>query len=177
MQKINTRQNQGIFGISYLVLYNVTAHFEHNAKILFGHFQLKNTQLIHPNTLSLMHEKTPQQTKITYAVANQHLHITIRVREILNHIKMHDFSLEYVAKHLHMSDRTLKRQLAMEGTSFSILLDEMRYGHAQSLLSCTDITLKQIAEKLGYSDVANFSRAFKRWSGRRPSNWRKDPYL
>jgi AraC-like DNA-binding protein len=37
--------------------------------------------------------------------------------------------------------------------------------------------LEQIADELGYSDVANFSRAFKRWSGRSPSNWRKDPYL
>ena len=37
--------------------------------------------------------------------------------------------------------------------------------------------MKQIADELGYSDVANFSRAFKRWSGRSPSNWRKDPYL
>ncbi|WP_313660029.1 hypothetical protein, partial [Acinetobacter variabilis] len=32
-------------------------------------------------------------------------------------------------------------------------------------------------DELGYSDVANFSRAFKRCSGRSPSNWRKDPYL
>jgi AraC-like DNA-binding protein len=75
-----------------------------------------------------------------------------------------------------MSDRTLKRQLAAEGT-FSTLVDEVRYRHATSLLSRTDYTLELIADELGYSDVANFSRAFKRWSGRSPSNWRKDPYL
>ena len=39
------------------------------------------------------------------------------------------------------------------------------------------LRLEQIADELGYSDVANFSRAFKRWSGRSPSSWRKDPYL
>ncbi len=49
--------------------------------------------------------------------------------------------------------------------------------YATSLLSRTDYSLEQIADELGYSDVANFSRAFKRWSGRSPSNWRKDPYL
>ncbi|MNE81766.1 HTH-type transcriptional regulator AppY [compost metagenome] len=78
---------------------------------------------------------------------------------------------------LHMSDRTLKRQLAAESTSFSTIVDEVRYRHATSLLSRTDYSLEQIADELGYSDVANFSRDFKRWSGRSPSNWRKDPYL
>ncbi len=71
-----------------------------------------------------------------------------------------------------MSDRTLKRQLAAEGTSFSNLVDEVRYRHATSRLSRNpDYTLQEIADELGYSDVANFSRAFKRWSGRSPSNW------
>lgn len=103
--------------------------------------------------------------------------IAMRVRDILTHSEQHYLSIENVAERLHMSDRTLKRQLAAEGTSFSTLVDEVRYRHATSLLSRTDFTLEQIADELGYSDVANFSRAFKRWSGRSPSNWRKDPYL
>ena len=103
--------------------------------------------------------------------------LAMRVRDILTHAEQHYLSIESVAEQLHMSDRTLKRQLAAEGTSFSTLVDEVRYRHATSLLSRTDYTLEQIADELGYSDVANFSRAFKRWSGRSPSNWRKDPYL
>lgn len=103
--------------------------------------------------------------------------LSMRVRDILTNSEQHYLSIEQVADRLHMSDRTLKRQLAAEGTSFSTLVDEVRYRHATSLLSRTDYTLEQIADELGYSDVANFSRAFKRWSGRSPSNWRKDPYL
>lgn len=103
--------------------------------------------------------------------------LAMRVRDILTHSEQHYLSIENVADLLHMSDRTLKRQLAAEGTSFSTLVDEVRYRHATSLLSRTDYSLEQIADELGYSDVANFSRAFKRWSGRSPSNWRKDPYL
>ncbi|MEG2358429.1 AraC family transcriptional regulator ligand-binding domain-containing protein [Acinetobacter sp.] len=103
--------------------------------------------------------------------------LAMRVRDILTHSEQHYLSIEAVADRLHMSDRTLKRQLAAEGTSFSTLVDEVRYRHATSLLSRTDFTLEQIADELGYSDVANFSRAFKRWNGRSPSNWRKDPYL
>jgi AraC-like DNA-binding protein len=103
--------------------------------------------------------------------------IAMRVRDILSQAEQYYLSIEHVAERLHMSDRTLKRQLAAEGTSFSTLVDEVRYRHATSLLSRTDYSLEQITDKLGYSDVANFSRAFKRWSGRSPSNWRKDPYL
>ena len=103
--------------------------------------------------------------------------LAMRVRDLLTNAEQHYLSIEHVAEQLHMSDRTLKRQVAAEGTSFSTLVDEVRYRHALSLLSRTDYTLEQIADALGYSDVANFSRAFKRWSGRSPSNWRKDPYL
>lgn len=103
--------------------------------------------------------------------------LAMRVRDILTDSEQHYLNIESVANYLHMSDRTLKRQLAAEGTSFSNLVDEVRYRHATSLLSRTDYSLEQIADELGYSDVANFSRAFKRWSGRSPSSWRKDPYL
>ena len=103
--------------------------------------------------------------------------LAMRVRDILTNAEQHYLNIENVAERLCMSDRTLKRQLAAENTSFSNIVDEVRYRHATSLLSRTDYSLEQIADQLGYSDVANFSRAFKRWSGRSPSNWRKDPYL
>ncbi|MFE1971227.1 helix-turn-helix domain-containing protein, partial [Acinetobacter baumannii] len=71
----------------------------------------------------------------------------------------------------------VRSDICKYSATFSTLVDEVRYRHATSLLSRTDYSLEQIADELGYSDVANFSRAFKRWSGRSPSNWRKDPYL
>ncbi len=63
--------------------------------------------------------------------------IAMRVRDILTNSEQHYLSIESVAERLHMSDRTLKRQLAAEGTSFSTLVDEVRYRHATSLLSRT----------------------------------------
>ena len=107
--------------------------------------------------------------------------ISMKVREILTrHLPQdpektgHLLGIEAVAERLHMSDRTLKRQLSREGTTFSNIVEEIRYRHATALLSRTDFTLDQIAEQLGYSDLTNFSRAFKRWSGRSPSQWRKE---
>lgn len=107
--------------------------------------------------------------------------VSIKVREILTRHLPQDadhnglfLGIEAVAERLHMSDRTLKRQLSREGTTFSTIVEEIRYRHATALLSRTDFTLDQIAEQLGYSDLTNFSRAFKRWSGRSPSQWRKE---
>lgn len=82
-------------------------------------------------------------------------------------------SAESVAKRLHVSTRTLKRQLATVGTTFSEVLDDSRRNHAMLLLEARDRTLESIADELGYYDVANFTRAFKRWTGRTPATYRR----
>lgn len=132
-------------------------------------------KLVHADAIASQIAINQCETELS-ALGERH-RLAMRVRDILTNSEQHYLSIEAVAERLHMSDRTLKRQLAAEDTSFSTLVDEVRYRHATSLLSRTDFTLEQIADELGYSDVANFSRAFKRWSGRSPSNWRKDPYL
>lgn len=84
-------------------------------------------------------------------------------------------SLEGIAKKLATSPRTLKRRLAEEGTTYTELLDELRSKRAMELIMTTDHTLDEIAGRLGYSDVANFSRAFRRWTGRSPGSFRRAP--
>jgi AraC-like DNA-binding protein len=82
-------------------------------------------------------------------------------------------SLEEAAALLSMSPRTLKRRLAGEGTEFSALLDEQRKDRAIALLRSPDVALAAVAEALGYSDTANFSRAFRRWTGSTPAAYRR----
>jgi AraC-like DNA-binding protein len=73
-------------------------------------------------------------------------------------------SLEDVAAALHQSTRTLKRRLAAEGVSFSALrADELREW-ATTLARSSLFTSAEIAERLGYSTVTNFDRAFRRWT-------------
>mgnify|MGYP001187713430 CR=1 FL=1 len=131
--------------------------------------------LVHADVISS--QIAINQCEAELSALGERRRISMRVRDILSHHEQAHLGIEAVAEQLCMSDRTLKRQLATEGTSFSTIVDEVRYRRAISLLSRTDYSLEQIADELGYSDVANFSRAFKRWSGRSPSNWRKDPYL
>ncbi len=82
-------------------------------------------------------------------------------------------AIEEVAAQLHVSSRTLKRRLAELGTSYSQILDDERKRRALVLLRTTSLTTEAIADRLGYSDVANFSRAFRRWTGRTPGSVRR----
>lgn len=82
-------------------------------------------------------------------------------------------SLEQVADDLAVSPRTLKRMLAVQGTSFSTLLDRERHTKAIFLLEASRIPLEQIAERLGYSTSSNFGRAFHQWTGMTPGAYRR----
>lgn len=69
-----------------------------------------------------------------------------------------------IASELELSSRTLDRELARRGTSFRCLLDDLRRELAEEYLREGGHTLCEIACHLGYSDAANFSRAFRRWN-------------
>jgi AraC-like DNA-binding protein len=77
------------------------------------------------------------------------------------------------ARALHMSPRTLHRRLEQEGARFGELLDEVRLDLARKLLADPALTLGEIAMRLGFADLATFSRAFKRWTGQPPGQWRR----
>lgn len=82
-------------------------------------------------------------------------------------------SLEEVAVRLRMSARTLKRRLAAQGSSFSELLEEERCQRARLLLGSSQLSLLEITERLGYSTLPNFARAFRRWTGETPAAYRR----
>ncbi|MFE3104381.1 AraC family transcriptional regulator [Nocardia tengchongensis] len=77
-----------------------------------------------------------------------------------------------VAAELFMSPRTLSRRLHEEGTSFRALLDEVRRALSEELLDHTSMTTEQLAARLGYAEAASFIRAFRRWKGCTPQEYR-----
>jgi AraC-like DNA-binding protein len=97
-----------------------------------------------------------------------------RVRSALPKKPSGFHSLEEVAAKLGVSSRTLKRKLKAEGHAFSDLLDELALELARELLRQQALSLEQVAERLGYSDVSNFGRAFRRWTGVTPAAFRRD---
>jgi AraC-like DNA-binding protein len=77
-----------------------------------------------------------------------------------------------VARLFSMHRRTLNRHLRTEGLAFRKVADQVRFEIACELLTNTDMALSQIAAVLRYSELSAFTRAFRRWSGQTPSDWR-----
>ena len=80
--------------------------------------------------------------------------------------------LSDIAQALGMSPRTLTRRLSDEDLTFSEILDRMRIDLAQHYLKDHDLSISQIAWRLGFQEVAAFTTAFKRWAGMTPTQLR-----
>ncbi|WP_170113334.1 AraC family transcriptional regulator [Ahniella affigens] len=79
------------------------------------------------------------------------------------------------ARLLHKSPRSLHRHLQAEGSSYRGLMDQVRMQFALDHLQSGRFTVAQTAMMLGYTDLANFRRAFKRWRGQTPASVRPHP--
>jgi len=77
-----------------------------------------------------------------------------------------------LAHMVNMSERTLRRRLEAQSLSYRALRDETRFERARDLLARTSMTMAQVADAVGYSDARAFRRAFKRWSGQLPTDYR-----
>lgn len=82
-------------------------------------------------------------------------------------------SLEDVAAAVNMAPRSLRRKLDQEGSSFRAIVEEERRQLAAQLLQSTPMKLDEMAMQLGYTDTASFTRAFRRWYGQSPGEYRK----
>jgi AraC-like DNA-binding protein len=97
-----------------------------------------------------------------------------RVREMLPAMIDQGGALrDAVARRLAISERTLQRRLADEGTDFSTLVDEVRRTIAQQYLGSDRISVKNLSYKLGFSDPSAFHRACLRWFGKAPGEFQQ----
>lgn len=101
--------------------------------------------------------------------------ITDRTRQMI-YREMNDgcVSQEHIARELGISSRTLRRRLAEENQSFQLLLDECRMQFAElEFRTRRKLSLSDMALRLGYSEHSTFSRAFARWAGMAPQEYRR----
>lgn len=98
--------------------------------------------------------------------------IAERVRRYLRTNVSKQNSLESAAAQLRMSVATLRRRLSEDGTSFQKLKDTVRRDIAINLLVETDLRLEDLAGRVGFLEVSAFHRAFRRWTGSAPSDYR-----
>lgn len=98
--------------------------------------------------------------------------IVVAVRQLLR-ARLHEGpALGDIAAELHLTERTLRRQLLAAGSGFRILHDEVRSERARELLRGSDLPIAQVGASVGFRDAREFRRAFKRWTGTTPSAMR-----
>ena len=76
------------------------------------------------------------------------------------------------ARHLGLSERVLARRLQTKGTSYKALVDALRRERACEQVANTSASFASIARELGFSEASAFNRAFRRWTGQSPGQWR-----
>ncbi|MNZ87647.1 Urease operon transcriptional activator [compost metagenome] len=81
--------------------------------------------------------------------------------------------LEEVARHLQLPTWTLRRKLAEEGTQFRAILNDTRRDLAMTYIRDTELAFGEIAYLLGFASAEAFQRAFKRWNGITPGEFRR----
>lgn len=96
-----------------------------------------------------------------------------QVRSVLRTALLTDRAdADHVASLFSIHRRTLNRRLNEDGISFKDLVEEQRYEIARQTLLDTDLQVGDVAALLGYADASAFTRAFRRWSGAAPAEWR-----
>lgn len=140
-----------------------------------------NEMIFHNEDLSIpMKAFNPE----TYQLLNQYLktrldqlsyseNMSDKVKRILHSSFKYQFpDIETVAGKLSLSSRTLQRKLSEEQTSFKDILQETLFGIAKQLLIQNHLSVSEISDMLGYSDLGNFSRSFKKYVGYSPVEFR-----
>ena len=120
--------------------------------------------------LAQMHDQTVMQ----YLKHMDKSDIVTRVRTIVvEELASHALTKQHVADRMCMSARSLQMKLAARDTSFQDILDSTRQSLAIAYMEKSSTSITEAAYLLGFSDVSNFTRAFKRWTGKSPREFRQ----
>ncbi|NRB41985.1 MAG: AraC family transcriptional regulator ligand-binding domain-containing protein [Pseudomonadales bacterium] len=98
------------------------------------------------------------------------------INRLLRDVEPGSASLEDLAENLCTSVSSLKRRFSMHHTSFQKLLDKLRMEEACQLLEQDQLSIADIAHRIGFSDAASFRKAFKRWTGETPQDYRNNVF-
>lgn len=130
---------------------------------------LRKLPMSNPEALSL----ALAQCEREYALLGEGQDDTLAAARTLLMLSVEGYpSPEEIAEKLHMSPRTFRRKLQLQDSNYKLLLEDARRRDALVLLENPELEIQKVAELLGYTTPANFTRAFRQWTGKTPSAYR-----
>lgn len=130
--------------------------------------RMNNTKTLNP----AIYNAAQKQRSFLTSQFKKNTSATDKINYLLRKQPEHFFDQKNLAKQLHISPRSLRRHLKAENTTYQKILDQVRCELAQHYLQKNQWSIDETAELLGYSETANFTRAFRRWTGKTPTKIR-----
>jgi AraC-like DNA-binding protein len=172
-KSLQLRAGRPRYAEAFVQLFRVAPRFGAAANVLS--FDATWLTKIGPLADAAGHSVCVEQCRALVAHRNERVELSHRVRARLLRVTGAFPTMRAVAHELGMSTRTLRNQLQREDVSYRSLVDGVRSARAEELLLSTDLTVAEVAERLGYADSSSFVSAFKRWKGVPPSDYRGRP--
>jgi len=132
-------------------------------------------QRTNPNFDEDNYQKSLRQVEKILTKRNKRLELYVQVKEAIKQcLLQRKATQENVASELNLSVRNLQRRLKEAGTSYQAILDDSREELSMKLLKTLDVPLYEISFLVGFTEPSAFYKAFKRWTGKRPGDYRQD---
>jgi len=155
----------------YETVFGLTPNYKSSSnEMIFRESDLKiPMKAFNPETFELLKNHIESQVKKFHNEES----VTEKVKSVLLSSVRYQFpDIETVASKLNTSSRTLQRYLSKENTNFKTVLQDTRFDLAKEMLGQNLLTISEISYTLGYSDLGNFSRSFKKYTGLSPQSYR-----
>jgi AraC-like DNA-binding protein len=171
LSRADFRCTEPTFSGEWRILFSQNLNFEQpSSGISFPASYLEMANIQNERTMKIFLRDAPANFLVKYKNSTS---LSARIRRRLREIPAAawpDFAT--LAQQLHASEATLRRRLDDEGQSYRTITDDLRRDLAITLLSDTPQSLSEIASELGFAETSAFHRAFKKWTGSRPGEYR-----
>ena len=173
VQKVNFLNSAPNYQDIFSVMFNAPVEFNQNHNSIIFQRGYLELPVVSSNALlkSMLESKAKVALKDITVTATLSEKISKLIRELLE--KEQAVSITLISEKLSMSRQTLYRALKKDNTDFQTIFDEVRKAQATQLLTLDYENLESISLKLGYKDSSSFYKAFKRWYGQSPSEYKE----
>lgn len=168
--KIELNYDKPDYADFYQELFQTEIVFNSKHCRVLAHAEELNYPVNFADDVSFQLAKAQLQEMVKNLAINEDL--ASKIKSILLNKNLNQISMEDIASQLCMSSRTLRRHLQRLNITYQELFDEVREQKAKAFLLNQHISMTEISFLLGFHDTSNFSKAFKRWTGSTPSEYR-----